>query len=148
MKVCLVGEGAQATVHLDVLKRIDDVQIVSLAGGVRVVAEAFALRHGIPHVSTDLEECLEQPGVEAVVITSPTQRHCEQAVLALDRGKHVLIELPMGLSLAEAQQVVEAESDGFDSYWAPQVAGTDAFTLLALAGARTRGLLKSLVGKL
>ena len=37
----------------------------------------------------------------------------------------------------QVQQVVETESDGFDSYWAPQVAGTDALTLLALAGART-----------
>ena len=37
----------------------------------------------------------------------------------------------------QVQQVVEAETDGFDSYWTPQVAGTDALTLLALAGART-----------
>ena len=37
----------------------------------------------------------------------------------------------------QVQQVVEAEADGFDSYWTPQVAGTDALTLLALAGART-----------
>jgi F420-dependent oxidoreductase-like protein len=37
----------------------------------------------------------------------------------------------------QVQQVVEAESDGFDSYWTPQVAGTDALTLLALAGGRT-----------
>ena len=37
----------------------------------------------------------------------------------------------------QVQQVVEAETDDFDSYWTPQVAGTDALTLLALAGART-----------
>ena len=37
----------------------------------------------------------------------------------------------------QVQQIVDAESDGFDSYWSPQVAGTDALTLLALAGGRT-----------
>ena len=83
--------------------------MVSLAGGIAADAEAFAREHGIGHVSTDLEECLDRPGVEAAVITSPNQLHCEQAVAALERGLHVLLELPMGLSLAESRRVVEAE---------------------------------------
>ena len=37
----------------------------------------------------------------------------------------------------QIEQIAEAERDGFDSYWSPQVAGTDALTLLALAGGRT-----------
>ena len=109
MKVCLVGEGAQGITHIDVLKKVPEVEVVTLAGGIRADAESFAHQHGIGHVSTDLEECLDQPGVEAVVITSPNQLHCEQTVMALDKGKHVLLELPMGLSLAEARQVVGAE---------------------------------------
>ena len=109
MKVCLVGEGAQGISHIDVLKKISDVEVVSLAGGIRTDAEVFARQYGINHVSTDIEECLDQPGVEAVVITSPNQLHCAQTIMALDKGKHVLLELPMGLSLAEAEQVVAAE---------------------------------------
>ena len=109
MKVCLVGEGAQGVTHIDELKQMPDVEVVTLAGGILADAEAFASEHGIGHVSTNLEECLDQPGVEAAVITSPNQLHCEQAVMALDKGKHVLLELPMGLSLAESQEVVDAE---------------------------------------
>ncbi|NKB66099.1 MAG: oxidoreductase [Candidatus Latescibacteria bacterium] len=109
MKVCLVGEGAQGVTHIEVLKKMPNIEVVSLAGGIKADAEAFARQHGIGHVSTDLEECLDQPGVEAAVITSPNQVHCQQTVLALDKGVHVLLELPMGLSLAEAQQVVAAE---------------------------------------
>ncbi len=109
MKVCLVGEGAQGITHIDALKELPDVEVVSVAGGILADAEAFAREHNIGHVSTDLEECLDQPGVDAAIITSPNQLHCAQTVLALDKGKHVLLELPMGLSLAEAQQVVDAE---------------------------------------
>jgi 2-hydroxy-4-carboxymuconate semialdehyde hemiacetal dehydrogenase len=109
MKVCLVGEGAQGITHIEALKKLDDVEVVSLAGGIQADAEAFAQEHGIEHVSTNLEECLDRPGVEAVVITSPNQLHCEQTVMALDKGLHVLLELPMGLSLAESQRVVEAQ---------------------------------------
>jgi 2-hydroxy-4-carboxymuconate semialdehyde hemiacetal dehydrogenase len=47
--------------------------------------------------------------VEAVVLTSPNQLHTEQTVMSLEAGKHVLLELPMGLSLADSQRVVEAE---------------------------------------
>lgn len=109
MKVCLVGEGAQGITHIDAFKEFPQVEVVTLAGGIQADAEAFARERGIGHVSTNLEECLDQPGVEAVIITSPNQVHCAQTVMALDKGKHVLLELPMGLSLAEAQQVVDAE---------------------------------------
>lgn len=110
MRVCLVGEGAQGVTHINTLKELDDIEVVTLAGGIRADAETFAQKHGIGHVSTDLEECLDRQGVEAVVITSPNQLHCEQTVLALEKGKHVLLELPMGLSLAESQRVADAEA--------------------------------------
>ena len=109
MKVCLVGEGAQGITHIGALQALPDVEVTRLAGGIQADAEAFAREHGIGHVSTNLAECLDQPGIEAVVITSPNQLHCEQAVMALEADKHVLLELPMGLSLAESQAVVDAE---------------------------------------
>jgi len=109
MKICMVGEGAQGVTHIEALKKMEDVEVVSVAGGIEADARAFAQEHGIDHVSTNLEECLDQPGVEAAVITSPNQLHCEQTVMALEKGVHVLIELPMGLSWAESQRVAEAE---------------------------------------
>ena len=109
MKVCMVGEGAQGITHIEALKKMDDVEIVSVAGGIEADARAFASEHGIDHVSTDLEECLDQPGVEAAVITSPTQLHSEQTIMALEKGINVLLELPVGLSLEESQRVAEAE---------------------------------------
>ncbi|MFH1569899.1 MAG: Gfo/Idh/MocA family oxidoreductase [Gemmatimonadota bacterium] len=109
MKVCMVGEGAQGITHMEALQQLDGIEVVTVAGGLEGDTREFAARYGIPHWSLDLEECLRQDGVEAVVITSPNQVHADQAVLALGMGKHVLLELPMGLTLDEARRVVEAE---------------------------------------
>ena len=109
MKVCMVGEGAQGITHMESLGRMEGVEVVTVAGGLEADTKAFAAKYGIPHWTLDLEESLAQDGVEAVIITSPNQIHAEQTVMALEAGKHVLLELPIGLNLAEARQVVAAE---------------------------------------
>lgn len=109
MKVCMVGEGAQGTTHIESLQRMGGYEVVTVAGGLEADTVEFAAKHGVPHWSLELEECLARDGVEAVIIASPNQIHAEQAVMALEAGKHVLLELPVGLSLAEARQVVAAE---------------------------------------
>jgi 2-hydroxy-4-carboxymuconate semialdehyde hemiacetal dehydrogenase len=109
MRLCLAGEGAQGLTHMQVLQQIGGVEVVTLAGGVAADAAAFADQWDIPHWSLDLEECLARPGVEAVILTSPNQVHCAQVELALGMGKHVLVEIPMGLTLAESRRVVAAE---------------------------------------
>jgi 2-hydroxy-4-carboxymuconate semialdehyde hemiacetal dehydrogenase len=110
MKVCLVGEGAMGTNHMKVLQGIEGVEVVTLAGGLEDDTTEFATEWGIPHHSLDLEACLSQPGVEAVVLTSPNQIHTHHAEMALKAGKHVLVEIPMGLSLAESRRVADLES--------------------------------------
>ena len=87
--------------HIKAIKTREDVEVITLAGGVEVDAAAFAREWGIPHYSLDLAECLKQPGVDAVLLASPTQVHAQQAELALRMGKHVQVAIPMGLSLEE-----------------------------------------------
>lgn len=109
MKICLAGEGAQGLTHMEALRKIEGIEVVSLAGGVARDAAEFAAKWQIPHYSLDLEECLARPGVEAVILTTPNQVHAAQAELALNRGKHVLVELPMGLNLEESRRVAALE---------------------------------------
>jgi len=113
MKIVLGGEGAMAANHAKALAAIDGIEIVSLAGGIEADAEAFAARFGIPHVSLDLEECLAQPGVEAVILTTPTQVHAKQSIQALRAGMHVLVEIPMADTLADARAIAD-EADAAD----------------------------------
>ena len=109
MRICLAGEGAQGISHADVLQDIEGVEIDTLAGGIAADSEAFAYERGIPHWSLDLEECLSCDEVEAVILTTPNQVHCAQTELALNVGKHVLVEIPMGISLAESQRIAALE---------------------------------------
>jgi 2-hydroxy-4-carboxymuconate semialdehyde hemiacetal dehydrogenase len=109
MKVCLAGEGAIARKHLDAIARIDGVEVVTLAGGNPTDSEVLAAERGIPYWTLDLNDAIGQPGVDAVVLATPTQLHATQAIAAMGAGKHVLVEIPMADKLADAEAVVAAQ---------------------------------------
>ena len=108
MKVCLAGTGAMAAVHVKALKKIDGVEIVSVNSREADSGKTFAAEYGVPHTSTDLAECVDRPGVDAVILTTPSRMHADQTELALSRGKHVQVEIPMSLNLADAQRIADA----------------------------------------
>ena len=71
----------------------------------------MAQKFGIPHWSTDLGECLAQPGVEAAILATPTQMHAKQAVQCMRAGKHVQVEIPMADSVADAEMIVKVQKE-------------------------------------
>jgi 2-hydroxy-4-carboxymuconate semialdehyde hemiacetal dehydrogenase len=105
MKICMVGSGAFAKKHLDGLARIKGVEVVSIHGRTAETTKAVADKYGIPFSSTDFNAAINHPGVEAVILTSPTQVHAEQAVQCMRAGKHVEIEIPISDSLADAERI-------------------------------------------
>jgi 2-hydroxy-4-carboxymuconate semialdehyde hemiacetal dehydrogenase len=111
MKICMIGEGAQADTHMKALQSIDDVEVVTVAGGIEADMQAFAQKWEISHYSSDLKACLDQPGVEAVINTGPSQLHAEHSKYAIERGKHVLLEIPMALNLADSEYLAALERD-------------------------------------
>ena len=105
MKICMVGQGAFAKKHLDGLARIEGAEVISIFGRTAESTEEVAKKYGIPHWTTNMEEALAQPGLEAVILTSPTQVHAEQAIQVMRAGKHVEIEIPIADNLADAQKI-------------------------------------------
>ena len=71
-------------------------------------AKEFAEKWNIPFTSTNLEACIDRPGVDAVILTTPSDQHHDQTLLALRKGKHVQVEIPMALNLADSQHMLEA----------------------------------------
>ena len=111
MKICMVGQGAFAKKHLDGLARIQGAEVVTIAGRSADSTEAVAKKYGIPHWTTNLEEALARPGVEAVILTSPTQVHAKQAIQTMRAGKHVEIEIPIADSLADAERILAVQKE-------------------------------------
>lgn len=97
-----------ADIHAKALAKIDGVDIVAVAARTDRSAKEFAAKWKIPFASDRLEACLDRPGVDAVILTTPSDQHCEQTLLALSKGKHVQVEIPMALNLADAERMVEA----------------------------------------
>jgi 2-hydroxy-4-carboxymuconate semialdehyde hemiacetal dehydrogenase len=111
MKICMAGQGAFGVKHLEAIQRIDGVEVVTLAGGNPEATAEVAKKFSIPHWSTDLAECLARPGVEAVILATPTQLHAKQTEECLRAGKHVQVEIPMADNLADAERVVRLQKE-------------------------------------
>ena len=109
MKLVMVGNGAFAKKHLDGLKRIQGVEVASIVGRTPDSTAAVAKQYGIPHHTTRLDEALAQPGVDAAILTSPTQVHAAQGIQVMEAGKHVQIEIPIADSLADAERIVATQ---------------------------------------
>ena len=106
LKVALAGAGAFGTKHLDGIKNIDGVEVVSLVSRDLEKTKETAAKYGIGHVTTDLADSLALKEVDAVILCTPTQMHAEQALACLKAGKHVQVEIPLADSLKGAQEVV------------------------------------------
>jgi 2-hydroxy-4-carboxymuconate semialdehyde hemiacetal dehydrogenase len=105
MKVVIAGAGAFGQKHLDGIAKIDGVEVVSLVGRRLDPTREIAEKCGVAHVTTDLDEGLAQPEVEAAILCTPTQMHAEQAIKCMRAGKHVQVEIPVADSWADAQAV-------------------------------------------
>ncbi|MDP3514894.1 MAG: Gfo/Idh/MocA family oxidoreductase [Sulfuritalea sp.] len=106
IKVALAGAGAFGIKHLDAIKLIDGVEVVSLVSRDLAKTKEVADKYGIAHVSTDLAESLALKQVDAVILCTPTQMHATQAIACMQAGKHVQVEIPLADSLAGAESVL------------------------------------------
>ena len=95
IKVALAGAGAFGIKHLDGIKLIDGVEVVSLIGRELSKTKEVANKYGIAHVTTDLNESLAIKEVDAVILCTPTQMHAAQSIACLQAGKHVQVEIPL-----------------------------------------------------
>ena len=111
MRVALAGAGAFGIKHLDALARIDGVEIAAVVSRRLDQAEAVAEKYGAPLASTELDDVLRSPDVDAVILATPTQMHAQQAIDTMRAGKHVQVEIPLADSWSDAQAVAATQRD-------------------------------------
>lgn len=106
MRIALAGAGAFGEKHLDGLRRIEGVEIVSVISRRAEQAAEVAAKYGARHHGTELGEALARADVDAVILVTPTHMHAAQATQCMDAGKHVQVEIPLADSLADAEAVL------------------------------------------
>ena len=105
IKVALAGAGAFGIKHLDGIKNIDGVEVVSLISRELDKTKEIAAKYGIKHVTTDLADSLALKEVDAVILCTPTQMHASQTLACLKAGKHVQVEIPLCDVLVDGEEV-------------------------------------------
>ena len=111
MKVGVAGQGAFGQKHLEALQAIPGIEVITLTGGNQKATEEVAKKFKIPHHTGDLAESLKQPGLEAMILATPTPMHASQGVQCMRAGKHVHIEIPISDTLADAETLVKVQKE-------------------------------------
>ncbi|MEZ4660257.1 MAG: Gfo/Idh/MocA family oxidoreductase [Caldilineaceae bacterium] len=104
----ILGAGMIADYHRQAIAANADLGARLVAVGYYAPAkfDAISQRFGAPCQS--YADVLQRPDVDVVCICTPSGQHAEQALAAANAGKHVLVEKPMALSLADADAMIDA----------------------------------------
>ena len=107
IRIGVSGCGGFGLFALQQFTQVPGVSFVGLAGTHRPAALAAAARFGVENVD-DLGEMLERDDVDLVYIATPPFLHFEQAMAALEAGKHVIVEKPLAMTAAEADALISS----------------------------------------
>jgi len=109
IRVGVVGAGGNTRLHhIPKLKKIQGVEIASVANRSRASSERVAQEFGIERVHDNWQDVVNDAGIDAVVIGTWPYMHCPITLAALAAGKHVLTEARIAMNAAEARQMLAA----------------------------------------
>lgn len=110
--VVLIGAGNIAqNIHLPILAAMPGVKLLGIADRQISKARILAERYKVPHAVRTAEDALAIPGVQAVVVTTSTDGHHDVALQAIQAGKDVFVERPVGRTLQEAMDIKVAAQE-------------------------------------
>jgi 2-hydroxy-4-carboxymuconate semialdehyde hemiacetal dehydrogenase len=127
LNVCMIGHGMMGVWHSDALLKHPDARLHTVVGraprpdaqkasaptsGRRPPTTAeFAERYGYQKWTTDLDEALNDPEVDIVIVAGPSETHADMAIASLEHGKHTLVEIPIAMNLEGSERVVETAKE-------------------------------------
>jgi predicted dehydrogenase len=108
VNVGLIGSQFVSTIHAESLKSVSDAEVVAVMSPSPGHAENFAERYDIPNHFKDLDSMLAMDDLDMIVIGAPNHVHCEITLKAAAAGKHIVVEKPFCLNMAEADKMIDA----------------------------------------
>src|SRR5258706_14282620 len=106
VRVGIIGSQFVSTIHAEALQRCPHVEIIAVSSRTRQHVKDFAERFSIPRTFSDYRQLLAEPGLDMVVVGVPNDLHCQVALDAAAAGKHIVMEKPLCLNLAEADRMI------------------------------------------
>ena len=107
LKLGIVGIGVGASEILPAMESMPEIELVAGADVNPRVLDTFHKRYGARTYDA-IEKICSDPDVEAVWVSTPNKFHAPHTIIAAQHGKHVVVEKPMAISLAEAEKMIEA----------------------------------------
>lgn len=104
----LVGSQFITTIHAEALKSVPNATVLAVMSPTPGHAREFASKHHIPHSFTDVDAMLAMDDIDMIVIGAPNRLHCDITIKAARAGKHVVVEKPLCMNLAEADRMIAA----------------------------------------
>ncbi|HEX9974887.1 MAG TPA: Gfo/Idh/MocA family oxidoreductase [bacterium] len=108
IQVGIIGTGVISELHLRAYQKINEAEVVALCDLNEEVVQSKTKKWGVQKIYTDFNAMLADPEIQAIEILTPQQSHKEITVAALKAGKHVSVQKPMAVSLAEAIEMLLA----------------------------------------
>ncbi|MBI2928901.1 MAG: Gfo/Idh/MocA family oxidoreductase [Verrucomicrobia bacterium] len=108
VRVGIIGSQFISAIHVESLKRCTAAEVFAVASPTKGNAKTFAHQHAIPHHFTDYRKMLAMDEIDMVVVGVPNDMHCALTLDAAAAGKHVVMEKPLCLNLADADRMVAA----------------------------------------
>ncbi len=108
VRVGLIGSQFQADIHAESFKLVPEAELFAVASPTESHVRPFAQRHGMAHWFTDYRKMLEMEEISLVAISGPNDLHCAMTLDCAAAGKHVIVEKPFAMNMAEADRMIEA----------------------------------------
>jgi predicted dehydrogenase len=108
VRIGLIGSGFVSAIHFDALRHVSDAEVVAVSSPTEEHVRRFANDRDIHYWTTDYRKMLDRDDVDMVVLGLPNDLHCEATLAAAAAGKHVVVEKPMALNLAQCDRMIEA----------------------------------------
>lgn len=107
----IVGCGAIGPTHAGALAQIEGAELVAVADLIPQRASELAAKHGVTEIYSNGDDLIASDNVDVVSLCTPSGMHADAAIKALRAGKHVVVEKPMAISLADCDRMIAAERE-------------------------------------
>ncbi len=108
VRIGMIGSRFISAIHADSIKRhVRGAELIAAASPTREHVEKFAADFEIPNVYTDYRAMLERDDLDLIIVGAPNDLHCEMVCNAAQAGKHIVVEKPFCLNLAEADRMID-----------------------------------------